>query len=181
MKILGFAGSLRTDSFNKKIVKNALRIAEELGAQTEYLDLKDLNLPHYDADIENAGFPKEAKKFKEKIDSANAVVISSPEYNRSISGVLKNAFDWSSRPMGEFSFKDKPTALITTSPGFKGGASAMKHPVQIMEYFGAKLLKKKLTIGEIRDKLDEKGNLTDKETIKSIKKLLQELIQISKK
>lgn len=181
MKILGFAGSLRSGSYNKIIVKNALKIAKDLGAETEFLDLRDLNLPHYDADVENAGFPKEATKFKEKIESADAVIISSPEYNRSITGPLKNALDWSSRPMREFSFADKPTALITASPGGRGGVSAMEHLVQIMEVFGAKVPEKKISISEVRDKLDENGNITDKETIESIKQLLQELIQISKK
>ncbi len=181
MKILGFAGSLREGSYNKKIVKNVLKIAEELGAETEFLDLRDLNLPSFDEDVENAGFPEEAKKLNEKIDSVDAVVLSSPEYNRSIPGVLKNAIDWSSRPSGEFSFKDKPTALITASPGGRGGASAMEHLVQLMEYFGAKVPEKKLSIGVVKEKVDEKGNITDKETIAEIKTLLEQLITLASK
>lgn len=181
MKILGFAGSLRTDSYNQQIIKNALKIAEEMSAQTEFLDLHDLKMPLYDTDIETSDYLKEAKKLKEMIRRADAVVISSPEYNRSIPGVLKNALDWASRPHGESAFEDKPTALVTASPGSKGGARAMEHLTQVMEALGTKLSEKKVSIGEVRDKLDKNGNLTDGEAIESIKQLLHELIQISQK
>lgn len=182
MKILGFAGSLRSGSYNKIIVKNALKIAEDLGAETVFLDLRDMKMPLYDTDIETSHYPKEAEKFKEVIRRADAVVISSPEYNRSIPGVLKNALDWVSRPQGKNAFENKPTALITASNGFKGGARAMDHLVPVMENgLGARLTKSRVKISEMITKLDDKGNMTDKETIESIKELLQELIQIARK
>src|SRR5437879_5724181 len=94
-KILAFAGSTRRDSYNKKLVKIAIKGAEAAGAQVTYLDLRDLNLPLYDGDLEvSEGLPPGARKFKDLLFANDGIMISSPEYNSSISGVLKNAIDW---------------------------------------------------------------------------------------
>src|SRR5689334_22796808 len=94
-KILAFAGSTRTDSYNKKLIKVAIKGAEAAGAQVTYLDLRDLNLPLYDGDLEaSEGLPAGARKLKDLLLANDGIMISSPEYNSSISGVLKNAIDW---------------------------------------------------------------------------------------
>src|SRR4051812_45824702 len=98
-KILAFAGSTRTDSHNKRLIKVAIKGAEAAGAQVTYVDLRDLNLPLYDGDFETSeGLPAGARKFKDLLLANDGIMISSPEYNSSISGVLKNAIDWASRP-----------------------------------------------------------------------------------
>ena len=107
MKILGFAGSLRENSFNKKVVRFTLKLAEEQGVKTEFLDLRDLNIPLYDGDLEESSFPESVEVFKEKIRTADAILISSPEYNHASPGVLKNALNWSSRPYGDAAFDGK--------------------------------------------------------------------------
>src|SRR5437667_12827791 len=99
VRILAFAGSTRKDSYNKKLVKVAIRGAEAAGAQVTYLDLRDLNLPLYDGDLEEEiTLPEGGRRFKDLLDAHDALLISSPEYNSSISGALKNAIDWASRP-----------------------------------------------------------------------------------
>lgn len=96
MKILGFAGSLRKDSFNRKLLANAISTAKELGQTIEPFDL--LGIPLYNGDVEAAGMPDIVNEFRERITEADALVIATPEYNYSIPGVLKNAIDWASRP-----------------------------------------------------------------------------------
>jgi chromate reductase len=99
-KILAFAGSTRKESFNKKLVKIAADAARAAGAQVTYLDLRDIPMPLYDGDLETEqGIPENAKKFKAMLMAHDGFLISAPEYNSSISGVLKNAIDWASRPV----------------------------------------------------------------------------------
>src|SRR5260221_4793582 len=99
-RILAFAGSTRTESFNKKLVKIAAEGARAAGAEVTMLDLRDLALPLYDGDLEaKEGLPEGAKKLKRLMLDADAFLISAAEYNSSITGVLKNAIDWASRPV----------------------------------------------------------------------------------
>src|SRR5690349_9411572 len=98
-KILAFAGSLRKDSYNKKLVKIAIAGAQAAGAEVTYLDLKELPLPIYDQDIEDSeGLPENAKKLKEMMHAHQGLLLACPEYNSSITAALKNAIDWASRP-----------------------------------------------------------------------------------
>src|SRR5262245_50287143 len=125
-KILAFAGSTRTGSWNKKLIKVAIRGAEAAGAQVTHLDLRDLVLPLYDGDLEDSqGLPPGGRKFKDLLLAHDGIMISSPEYNSSISGVLKNAIDWASRPAGGEKplecFEGKAAILMSTSPGNLGG------------------------------------------------------------
>jgi NAD(P)H-dependent FMN reductase len=109
-KILCFAGSLRRDSLNKKLVKIAMAAAQEKGADATFMDLKDLPMPVYDGDIEQAeGLPGNARKQKAIMKEHHAFLIACPEYNSSITGALKNAIDWASRPEGD----EKPLACFT--------------------------------------------------------------------
>jgi len=99
VKILAFAGSLRKDSYNKKLVKVAIKGAEAAGAQVTYLDLRDLQLPIYDGDLEaEVKLPEGGRRLKDLMESHDGFLISCPEYNSSISAALKNAIDWASRP-----------------------------------------------------------------------------------
>src|SRR6185295_2879266 len=98
-KILAFAGSMRKDSFNKKLIRVAAEGARSAGAEVTLIDLKDFPLPVYDGDLEAAeGLPAGAKKLKELFLQNQGLLIASPEYNSSIPGTLKNAIDWVSRP-----------------------------------------------------------------------------------
>ena len=98
-KILAFAGSTRSNSFNKRLVRAAAVMAEEAGATVTIVDLRDYPLPLYDGDLEQAeGLPEHAATLYELFKSHDALLISSPEYNSSVSAVLKNTIDWVSRP-----------------------------------------------------------------------------------
>ena len=113
VKILAFAGSTRTESFNKKLVKIAVEGARAAGAEVTLIDLRDFPMPLYDGDLEAAsGLPENAKKVKQLMISHHGFLISAPEYNSSITAVLKNTFDWVSRPETD----DEPP-LVSLSAG----------------------------------------------------------------
>ncbi len=125
-KILAFAGSARKDSFNKKLVKIAAQGARTAGAEVTYLDFRNLPLPLYDEDLEEAeGLPENALKLKALMKAHQGFLMACPEYNSSITPLLKNAIDWASRPeSGEpplACFKKKVAVLMSASPGGLGG------------------------------------------------------------
>jgi len=131
-KILAFAGSLRADSYNKKLIKIGVRGAERAGAEVTLIDLRDFPMPIFDQDFETKeGLPKNAVKMKELFLAHQGLLISAPEYNSSITGVLKNTIDWVSRPLpNEASlacFDGKVAGLMSASPGALGGLRGLVH------------------------------------------------------
>jgi NAD(P)H-dependent FMN reductase len=131
-KILAFAGSTRTDSFNKKLIKVAAAGAREAGADVTVIDLRDYPMPLYDEDLEKqGGLPSNTCKLKELMLTHQGFLISSPEYNSSISGVLKNTIDWTSRQDDDeyplSCFKNKVAGIMSASPGGLGGLRGLVH------------------------------------------------------
>ena len=173
LKILGFAGSLRKDSLNKKLLRAAQSDCP-FEAEIEIFDL--IEIPLYNGDVEKAGVPQSVQTFKSKISSADAVLIGVPEYNHSIPGVLKNALDWASRPP-DLVFKQKPVAMLGTSDGMTGATRSQQHMIQVLATMNAYTLYKPELIVPFGDKkFDEQGNLIDEKTKEKISVLLKELI-----
>jgi NAD(P)H-dependent FMN reductase len=143
--ILVFAGSTRTESYNKKLAQKAAEMARQSGAEVTLIDLKDYPMPFYDADLETkTGMPKNAKRLRDAMLASDAMIIASPEYNASIPAVLKNAIDWASRaPEGGSSqeaFKGKKIAIMSASPGRGGGARGLVHLRSILEDVGGEVV-----------------------------------------
>ncbi len=125
-RIIAFAGSTRKESNNKKLVKIAAEGAKEANAEVIYIDLEDYPLPLFDEDLEKReGLPENGRKLKDLFLENNGLLISSPEYNSSFSGVFKNTIDWLSRPVDGYPplecFTDKVAVLMAASPGSLGG------------------------------------------------------------
>lgn len=164
-KILAFAGSLRKDSCNKKLVKIAVEGAKNAGAEVTYVDLKDYPMPIYDQDIETSeGIPKNAQKFKDLMIANDGFLISAPEYNSSISGVLKNVIDWASRPsfpdeIPLVCFKNKVAVLMSASPGYWGGLRGLVHVKAILGNIGVLVLPEQLTIANAYEAFNNEGKL----------------------
>ena len=129
-------GSLSTTSINRRLAKALERLAPE-GVTLVEIPIADL--PFYSVDLE-ADFPQAARDFKQAIDSVDGVIIVTPEYSRSIPGVLKNALDWAARPYGQGSFDGKPTAVIGTSGGGIATAAAQQNLKAILSHFNAPTL-----------------------------------------
>jgi chromate reductase len=122
VKILGFVGSLRKGSYNKAL----MRAAVELMLDDATIEVYLAGIPPFNQDLEKEP-PQAVKEFKAKIREADALLMTSPEHNYSVSGVLKNAIDLASRPHGDNAFKGKPVAVMSTSVGHLGGARAQYH------------------------------------------------------
>ena len=136
-KVLALAGSTREASFNKKLVQLAAAGARAAGAEVTRIDLRDLALPLYDEDLETrAGLPAGARQLKDLMLAHQGFLISSPEYNSSLSAVLKNAIDWASRPVtGEAPlacFTGKTAAIMSASPGALGGLRGLVHSATVL-------------------------------------------------
>jgi chromate reductase len=129
-------GSLSSTSINRHLAKALERLAPE---GTTLVEIPIAQLPFYSQDLE-ADFPAVAREFKQAIADVDGVIILTPEYSRSIPGVLKNALDWSTRPYGEMSFFGKPTAVIGTSQGPISTAAAQQHLKAILNHFNAPVL-----------------------------------------
>lgn len=185
-KILAFAGSARHDSFNKKLVKIAVEGAKATGAEVTYLDFRDLPLPLYDADLEEAeGLPENARKLKSLLTAHQGFLIACPEYNSSITPLLKNAIDWASRSeLGELSlecFKDKVAVLISASPGMLGGLRGLVHVRSILGNIGVLVLPDQEAIGNAHQAFDENGNLKNGAQQTSILQLGSKLATVTAK
>ncbi len=176
--ILGFAGSLRKDSFNKAILRAALSLLPE----RVKLDIFDLEgIPLFNQDIED-NLPEKVIEFKEKIRAADAILIATPEYNYSVPGVLKNAIDWASRPYGDNVFSGKPLAIMGASIGMLGTARAQYHLRQTLVFLNVYPLNQpEIIIPFIADKIDKEGNLVDEKTKSKIQELIMSLVDWTKK
>ena len=172
--IAAFAGSLRKDSFNKAIINTAKKYAPE-NVEIKILGLEGIPLFNEE---EEKNMPESVKKFKENIKNADAILIATPEYNRSIPGVLKNAIDWASRPYGDNSFDDKPIATIGASGGaIIGTALAQYHLRQIFSFLNAHPLERpQVFIGGAGNKV-ENGFFVDDDTVQLIKNLVEKLVE----
>jgi chromate reductase, NAD(P)H dehydrogenase (quinone) len=173
LRIFGFAGSLRKGSYNKAI----LRAASQLLPKDTDLEIFDLEgIPPFNADYEHQP-PKKVREFKEKIKSADALLIATPEYNYSMPGVLKNAIDWASRPYGDNAFEDKPLAIMGASGGILGTARAQYHLRQSSVFLNMHPLNKpEVMIGLAQDIIDQDGNLKDERTRVKISELIAGLV-----
>ena len=175
-KILAFAGSTRIDSFNKKLVKIAAAGAMENGADVTIIDLRDFAMPLYDGDLEQKeGLPFNARKLKDLMLSHQGFLISSPEYNSSISGVLKNTIDWVSRPTeGEeplACFKDKVAGIMSASPGGLGGLRGLVHVRAILENISVLVIPEQIAIAKAHEVFNTDGTLKDKKQEEQVKRI----------
>lgn len=184
-KILAFAGSAREASYNKLLVKIAAEGARAAGAEVTYLDLRDLPIPLFDEDLEaKEGIPENARKLKELMMAHQGLLIASPEYNGSITAVLKNAIDWASRPLpGEpplalSCFRDKVAALMSASPGGLGGLRGLNHVRSILTGVGVLVLPDQRSISKAYEAFDADGRLKEPQQQAAVEQLGSKLATV---
>jgi NAD(P)H-dependent FMN reductase len=175
-RILAFAGSTRRDSFNKRLVPIAAKGARDAGAEVTLIDLKDFPLPLFDQDLEaEQGMPDNGTKLKQLFIDHDGLLIASPEYNSSITGVLKNAIDWVSRPApGEpplVAFRGKVATLMSASPGALGGLRGLVHLRSILGNIGVVVLPDQVCVARAREAFQPDGSLIDPKQQTSIESL----------
>jgi chromate reductase, NAD(P)H dehydrogenase (quinone) len=175
VKILGIAGSLREGSYNRSLLRAARELLPE-GVELVELDLR--SLPFYDGDVEAAGDPGPVVALKEAIRAADALLIATPEYNRGISGVLKNAVDWASRPPLASPLTGKPVAIMGASTGRGGTARAQEQLRAALEFSRATVLEQpELLVPEAFMRFDEHGELVDGGIRAELAELIDTLVE----
>lgn len=185
-KILAFDGSTRTDSFNKKLVRIAAEGARQAGASVTVIDLKDFPLPLFDQDLEAAeGQPENARKLKELFIQHQGLLIASPEYNSSVTPVLKNAIDWVSRSLpGEpalAAFQGKVASLVSASPGALGGLRGLVHLRSILGNIGVIVLPQQIAVPKAHEAFAADGTLKDAKMQASVMALGRSLAETAAK
>lgn len=182
VRLLFFAGSSRTGSFNKKLAQLGAKIAEANGIASTFADIGDYPMPIYNGDLETSeGQPDNAHKFKALMEAHTGVFIASPEYNASITPLLKNTLDWVShvRDEGEAPlqvYKTRVFALGSASPGGMGGLRSLTTTRQVLELgLGALVLPDQFAVPRAGEAFGEDGHLKNKESQESFKALIQKL------
>lgn len=176
-KILAFAGSARKDSWNKKIGKIAAEGAQEKGAAVTWIDLRDYSMPLYDGDLEEqSGLPDNAKKLKKIFIEHQALLLACPEYNSSITPLLKNTLDWISRPESRdepslAAYRGKTAALVSASPGALGGLRGLVTVRSMLGNLGVLVLPEQHAVAKVHELLDESGKFKDPKQAESVKKI----------
>jgi chromate reductase, NAD(P)H dehydrogenase (quinone) len=179
VRLLFFAGSARAGSYNKKVARLGAMIAEANGIPSTFLDLGDYPMPLYNADLEAAeGQPENAKKLTAVMQVHSGICIVSPEYNASITPLLKNTLDWVSHvgdPKGQV-YKTRVFALASASNGGMGGLRSLTTVRQVLELgLGALVLPDQFAVPRAKDAFGEDGHLTNKESQENFKALIQKL------
>ncbi|MBC7901569.1 MAG: NAD(P)H-dependent oxidoreductase [Saprospiraceae bacterium] len=182
-RILAFTGSLRESSYTKRVVQTALRGAENAGADVTFADLRDYPMPLFNSDDEEtSGLVENALRFQELLAAHDGFLISSPEYNGSVTAAFKNAIDWASRSGGPFKrsdiFTGKFAGIMTASPGSFGGIRALPHVRGILMSVGVNVLSEEYAVSFVADKLDANGDLTEEKTKRNLEGLGAALVNI---
>jgi chromate reductase len=174
MKLLAISGSLRRDSYNTKL----LRAAEELlppEIEVElWTGLKDV--PPYDEEDDVQPAPAAVAALRQAIAGADAVLISTPEYNSSIPGQLKNGLDWVSRPLAASPLRNKPVAVVGASTGAFGAVWAQAELRKVLAAIGARVVDAEVAVGHAPSRFDESGRLVDDALVEQLGETLEELL-----
>lgn len=165
MRVVAICGSLRTGSYNRKLLRHLAGLAED-DVAFEIVELR--GIPVYDGDVQERGFPPEVTALKERVARADALVLGSPEYNWSIPGPLKNAIDWASRPARDIPrvFGGKPTGLVGVSTGAGGTRMGQAAWLPVLRALGTVFFADALYVASAATVFDEAGALVDPTTAK---------------
>ena len=182
-RILAFAGSARAGSMNKKLIHVAAKLAREAGAEVTEIDLQDFPLPLYDGDLEDdQGVPGNAIRIRDLMRDHDGLLLSCPEYNSSITPLLKNTIDWVSRPAdGQpslIAFRGKVATLLSASPGALGGLRGLVHVRAILGNVGVLVLPSQVAVSQAHKAFSDDGALADEGAAARVEKAVAELVEV---
>ena len=185
-KVLALAGSLRSGSWNKKLIRIAAEIARQQGAEVTLIDLRDYQLPIFDEDLESAsGLPANGRKLKDLFIGHDALLLACPEYNSSITGVLKNTIDWVSRPAQNekplAAFKGKVCCLLAASPGALGGLRGLVTVRSILGNIGCLVMPNQVAVSKADQAFDEMDQLKDSKVHAQIEAAVKAMVETAAK
>ena len=188
-KILIFAGSTRRASFNRQLAHAAAQLARASRAAVTLLELADLDIPMYNADIEANGTPPDVIKLKQMMVDHPAWIICSPEYNGSYTALLKNTIDWASSPVksdpawqdGFKPFAGKVVGLLSASPGAMGGLRSQSHLTPLLLNLQCWVAPKAFALGRATEAFDAAGNLTSEAHVKQVQAVIDQVLHASQR
>jgi chromate reductase, NAD(P)H dehydrogenase (quinone) len=174
MRVLAISGALRSGSYNTALLR-ALREEAPAGVEiTLWGGLK--TIPPYDADDDVYPGPEPVEAFRELVRDSDAVFFSTPEFNSSVPGALKNALDWASRPLATNAFRNKPVAVISASAGAFGGVWAGAELRKVLGAMGARVTDAELSVGHAGEKFDDDGRLVDDDIRQGLRDAVDTLV-----
>lgn len=180
--IIALSGSLKEASFNRKLVNIAAQGAEAADAEIIHINLADFPMPLFSEDLEAEGTPAQVNDLKQIFADADGILLASPEYNGSVTGVLKNTIDWLSRPgstdIGS-AFAGKAVGLLATSPGGLGGLRGLTHARDILFNLGAVINPNQIAVGSAFQAFDQDGQLTDEKMAERVKGLGADIARLA--
>jgi chromate reductase len=177
MKVLGISGSLRRDSHNTALLRAAAELVPP-PVELEFFDGLKAVEP-YDEDDDQGGGPNGARRLRQAIESADAILIATPEYNSSIPGQLKNAIDWASRPLRENALWGKPVAVVGASTGMFGAVWSQAEVRKAAATSGARVIETELPVGYADEAFTEDGRLVDSDLRDRYAEIIDELIALA--
>ncbi len=186
MKLLLISGSARKESYNGKLAAAAAKLAAAQGVETDLVAPADLRLPLYDGDLEEAeGLPAAVVALKARFVAADAVLFACPEYNSSITPLLKNLIDWVSRAGSDSeaplaAYKGKVAGLISASPGALGGMRGLVTVRSILGNIGVLVVPTQFALSKAHEAFDTDGNLTSDHAGKSLEAVVSDVIRVTK-
>jgi len=181
-RILAFAGSTRKESFNRKLLAVAVELAEQAELEVQHIELADYPLPLMDEDLEaEHGQPENATALRRMMLEADGLLLACPEYNSSITPLMKNVVDWVSRKKsggGDLTpYRDKKALLLGASPGKLGGKRSVETVRSILGNIGVEVFDKEFTLPGAGDAFDHLGQLRDVELIDALKAIVKSFSQ----
>jgi chromate reductase len=180
IKVDVICGSLRSGSFNRKLLREAVNIAAGMGTKVTEINLGELGLPVFNADLREKDFPSPVEKLKEMIASADVLLIATPEYNHSIPGPLKNAIDWASDITNPFS--GKAAAIFGASTGLFGTLRAQIHLRQVLASLNVELLPQpQVFVRSAEDAFLPDGTLKDRQVFRQLERLIEETVNMARR
>lgn len=182
MKMLAFAASLRVASFNRKLIQQAVTLLRSVpGMEVDLADFREFDMPMYDGDLEaRDGIPAGGRELIRRVQEADALVISTPEYNGGIPGTLKNAIDWASRT-DPIPFEGKPILLIGASPGGLGAVRSLWHTRVPLESVGAYVYPEMMGVPRAHHAFDDGGTLREASQLSRLQGLLLSYVDFAHK
>lgn len=186
IRVLVIPGSTRDGSFNRKLAHIGKAALQRSGADVSLLDLRELALPLYDGDLEaRAGLPEGAVHLRELLKGNDALMFASPEYNGSLSGVLKNALDWASRPHagepGGLPYQGKVAALMAASPGALGGLRALQHLRQVLQSLSVLVVSEQFALSKAGEAFAADGSLKEPRQLETIESIARRLVDVTER
>ena len=187
-RVLVFAGSARRDSLNKKLARVGFEAVKRAGAEATFLDLDDYEMPVYHGDLEaEGGMPQNARRVREAFMAHDALLVSSPENNQSISALLKNTIDWLSRDVGDGKgpnsglapYRGKVAGIMNATPGPYGGVRHLFHLRQVLSGLGVIVMPHQVQLAHADKAFDAAGQLTDERAAKALGTLARSLVQLA--